>query len=105
MPSLEHGFKAAIQGIIGGVILWAFLESLVGTNPVIKSLIPLFHIISIFAIIEMIDNVTYWGIMYSIGYLFVVIFISGAFMTFWESELIKWILIIAVAQKIMRKFT
>ena len=103
MPSGDDGFKTAIYVAFIAIVISATVNAFSRINPEFQSLALLIEISSIFGVIEIIDNMTYWGIGYSIGYLLGVTLVSRI-MAPWEYTLLSLFLVIALVQKIIRKF-
>ena len=78
MPSAEHGFERIVGGTISGFVVAIIVKALP------RSFAILFNLISIIAIIALIDVMPYWSISYLLGWLLGLVWISQYFMPWWE---------------------
>jgi len=103
MPDASQGFKTAIYSAFFGIIISSLLHALAKNDPMIDSFLVLFELLSIFVVIEVIENMTFWGIGYSLGYLLGIVIVGKSMMEPWEQSLLTLGLIVAILQKILRK--
>ncbi len=68
MPDFGDGLIAAVGSAIGGFIISICLEAVFSGLEFGGILYALVTVLSVIAIIETLDNMNYWGILYLIGY-------------------------------------
>ncbi len=78
MPYAEHGFERAVGEIISGFMVAIIAKAFLGSFAIILNLL------SIIAIIALVDVIPYWSISYLIGWLLGLIWIGPYFMSWWE---------------------
>lgn len=74
MPSAEHGFERAVGEIISGFVVSIIARAVLG------SFAFLFNLLSIVAVIALIDVMPYWSISYTFGWLIGLLWIGPYFM-------------------------
>lgn len=98
MPSAEHGFERAVGEAISGFVVAIIAKALLGSFAI------LFNLISIIAIIALIDVIPYWSISYLIGWLLGLVWIGPYFMPWWELLLYLAVGAVFLWIKIQNKF-
>ena len=78
MPHYKYGFIKAAGGMISGFILTVIVRTVLGSFAI------MFNLLSIVAVIALIDVMPYWSISYLLGWLLGLIWIGPYFMPWWE---------------------
>jgi hypothetical protein len=83
IPTFSDGFSKAVSQIIVGIVMVLFARAyLISAGH--ESLVFLINILSIIGIIMLFDVIPYWGITYTIGWLFGIAYIGSQLMEGWE---------------------
>jgi hypothetical protein len=101
MPGAEHGFKSAIADILIGVIISAILGAIGGELGSLALL--LFSLLSIVGMIETLDRMEHWSLLYLVGWLAGITLVGSLLLEKWEVQLSIIVGILYVAIKLMRK--
>jgi hypothetical protein len=104
---IGHGLKAAITGLVFGLILSALMSTLVisvmGESG--RNITVLINLASMLWGIIQFERAKYWGLMYSLGY-FAGLFLIGKYlMEPWEQLAYIAILGVYIVQKIVRRIS
>jgi hypothetical protein len=83
IPSFSDGIQRAISEAVAGIIMVLFARAFLISSGY-KSLVFLVNILSIIGIIMIFDVIPYWGITYTIGWLFGITYIGSKLMEWWE---------------------
>ena len=103
VPDFMDGLKKAVMGTIGSVIIFLLLKGIAEAYPEYEGIIALFIILSFIAVLEIIENSKYWGVGYTLGNLFG-LYIISPLLEEWEFTLLSLVFILAIGQKIYRKY-
>jgi len=100
MSSFGDGLKKSVGSMISGFLLSALISGLVDQNPDVISVKSVFNILSVFGIIETIENANFWGLSYTLGYFAGVTVFGKYFVEPWESALMLIIFLIYAVSKL-----
>ena len=84
MPGAEHGFAAAVSSSILGFAIGVLVNSLPESLPGVAVIKDAFNILSIVGLVELVERANYWGITYTLGYLFGLALVGRIFSSWWE---------------------
>jgi hypothetical protein len=82
MPSAEYGFMRVITEGVSGLFTFLLIKAVI-TNSGYGNLAILLNVLSIVAIIGLVDVVPFWSITYLIGWLFGVLLVGPYLMDWW----------------------
>lgn len=83
MPSFSDSFVRAITEAVSGIVMGLFVRSLLISSGN-GLLVFLGTVVSIFGIIMLIDKIPFWGIFYTIGWIFGILYIGSKLLEWWE---------------------
>jgi hypothetical protein len=83
IPSFSDGVARAITEGVSGIVMVLFARAFLISSGH-ESLIFLVNILSIIGIIMLFDVIPFWGITYTVGWLFGIVYIGSKLMDWWE---------------------
>ena len=103
MPSFGHGYQRGIETAIGGFIAGIVIRSILQAFNY-EEFIVIFALINGLLIIILFNNIKYWGIGYTIGWIFGIM-IFYMIVPWWEFAIYITFFIIAIVIKFRNKFS
>ena len=83
IPSFSDGVARVITEGVSGIVMVLFARAFLISSGH-ESLVILVNILSIIGIILLFDVIPFWGITYTIGWLFGIVYIGSKFLDWWE---------------------
>ena len=103
MPGAKHGFAAAVSSSILGFVIGVLVNSLSKSLPGMAVIKAVFNVLSIVSLVELAERAKYWGITYTLGYLFGIALVGRIFSSWWEVLLSTILLFVYLTLKIANK--